>query len=35
LKNYVKAAETNKMILLHPFLESWKTALALGKRRML
>jgi hypothetical protein len=35
LKNYVKAAETNKMILLRPFLvKSWKTALALGKKRM-
>jgi hypothetical protein len=32
LKNYVKAAGINKMILLHPFLvKAGKTALALGK----
>jgi hypothetical protein len=34
LKNYVKAAGINKMILLRPFLvKSWKTALALGKKK--
>jgi hypothetical protein len=33
LKNYVKAAETNKNDFTTPrFAKSWKTALALGKK---
>jgi hypothetical protein len=33
LKNYVKAAETKKFYYATFLVKSWKTALALGKKR--